>query len=71
MFRSVAYKKRHPNQLENYIMKITTAIIAAAAVLLPLTAQADHHGKKPTKNVVEIAAGAKDFSTLVAAVKAG
>ena len=71
VFRSVAYKKRHPNQLENYIMKITTAIIAAAAVLLPLTAQADHHGKKPTKNVVEIAAGAKDFSTLVAAVKAG
>ena len=52
-------------------MKITTAIIAAAAVLFPLTAQADHHGKKPTKNVVEIAAGAKDFSTLVAAVKAG
>ena len=42
-------------------MKITTAIIAAAAVLLPLTAQADHHGKKPTKNVVEIAADAKDF----------
>ena len=52
-------------------MKITTAIIAAAALLLPLTAQADHHGKKPTKNVVEIAAGAKDFSTIVAAVKAG
>lgn len=64
-------KKRHPIQLTNYTMKITTAIIAAAAVLLPLTAQADHHGKKPTKNVVEIAAGAKDFSTLVAAVKAG
>ncbi|MEN8774965.1 MAG: fasciclin domain-containing protein [Akkermansiaceae bacterium] len=51
-------------------MKITTAIIAAAAVLLPLTAQADHHGKKPTKSVVEIAVGAEDFSTLVAAVKA-
>ena len=71
MFRSRALKKRHPIQLTNYTMKITTAIIAAAAVLLPLTAQADHHGKKPTKNVVEIAAGAKDFSTLVAAVKAG
>ena len=52
-------------------MKIITTVIAATAFLFPLTAQADHHGAKPTKNVVEIAASAKDFSTLVAAVKAG
>ena len=51
-------------------MKITTALFAAAALLLPMTAQADPETKKPTKNVVEIAAGAEDFSTLVAAVKA-
>ena len=52
-------------------MKIITTVIAATAFLFPLAAQADHHGAKPTKNVVEIAASAKDFSTLVAAVKAG
>ncbi len=52
-------------------MKIITTVIAAIAFLFPLAAQADHHGAKPTKNVVEIAASAKDFSTLVAAVKAG
>ena len=51
-------------------MKIITTVIAATAFLFPLVAQADHHGAKPTKNVVEIAASAKDFSTLVAAVKA-
>ena len=44
-------------------MKIITTVIAATAFLFPLTAQADHHGAKPTKNVVEIAASAKDFST--------
>ncbi|MFT6864365.1 MAG: putative surface protein with fasciclin (FAS1) repeats [Akkermansiaceae bacterium] len=49
-------------------MKITTALVAAAALLLPITAQAAP--AEPTKNVVEIAAGAEDFSTLVAAVKA-
>ena len=51
-------------------MKIIATAIAATAFLLPLTAQADHHGKKPTKSLVEIAVGAEDFSTLVAAVKA-
>lgn len=53
---------------KNKTMKITTALFAAAALLLPITAQADP--EKPTKNVVEIAVGAEDFSTLVAAVKA-
>ena len=48
-------------------MKITTAIFAAAAILLPVSVQAE---PKATKNVVEIAVGAEDFSTLVAAVKA-
>ncbi len=49
-------------------MKITTALFAAAALLLPVSVQAE---PKPTKTVVEIAVGADDFSTLVAAVKAG
>ena len=51
-------------------MKITTALFAAAALLLPVTAQADPKADKPSKTVVEIAVGAEDFSTLVAAVKA-
>ncbi|MDB4287628.1 fasciclin domain-containing protein [bacterium] len=50
-------------------MKIKTALFVAASLLLPITAQADHHGKKE-KSVVEIAVGNEDFSTLVAAVKA-
>lgn len=50
-------------------MKLTTTLIAAAALLLPITAGAET-ATKPTKNVVEIAAGNDDFSTLVAAVKA-
>ena len=50
-------------------MKITTTLFAAAALLLPISAQADTDTKaKPT--VVEIAVGNEDFSTLVAAVKA-
>ena len=49
-------------------MKITTALFAAAALLLPVSLQAQ---PKATKSVVEIAAGAEDFSTLVAAAKAG
>jgi uncharacterized surface protein with fasciclin (FAS1) repeats len=48
-------------------MKLKAILFAAAALALPVTAQAD---TKPIKNVVEIAAGADDFSTLVAAVKA-
>lgn len=53
-------------------MKLKSLIFAAAALALPATALADHHAKdkKPTKTVVEIAAGSEDFSTLVAAVKA-
>ena len=50
-------------------MKITTTLFAAAALLLPVSAQAQDTKKaKPT--VVEIAVGNEDFSTLVAAVKA-
>jgi uncharacterized surface protein with fasciclin (FAS1) repeats len=50
-------------------MKITTTLFAAAALLLPITAQAESAEKaKPT--VVEIAVGNENFSTLVAAVKA-
>lgn len=40
----------------------------AAAAMLSLVAPV--HAETPTKNVVEIAAGNSDFSTLVAAVKA-
>lgn len=54
------------------IMKMKTLLFAAAALVFPATAVADHHAKdkKPSKNVVQIAAGADDFSTLVTAVKA-
>ena len=48
-------------------MKIlSSAILALGVILAPIAAQAE----EPTKNVIEIAAGNKDFSTLVAAVKA-
>lgn len=50
-------------------MKLTTSIFAAAALLMPITMHAET-ADKPTQNVVEIAAGNDDFSTLVAAVKA-
>lgn len=43
--------------------------IAAALLIAPI-AFADHHGMKKEQNVVEIAAGNPDFSTLVAAVQA-
>jgi uncharacterized surface protein with fasciclin (FAS1) repeats len=56
-------------QIKNKTMKITTTLFAAAALLLPVSAQAQDTKKaKPT--VVEIAVGNEDFSTLVAAVKA-
>ena len=56
-------------KLKNKTMKITTTLFAAAALLLPITAQAESAEKaKPT--VVEIAVGNENFSTLVAAVKA-
>ncbi len=45
---------------------LSASLLALSVVLTPLAAQAE----TPTKNVVEIAAGNKDFSTLVAAVKA-
>lgn len=54
-------------------MKKTSSIIAiAAAALFPFTALADHHDEKKAakQNIVEIAAGNEDFSTLVAAVTA-
>ena len=44
-------------------------LIAAALLIAPI-AFADHHGMKKEQNVVEIAAGNPDFSTLVAAVQA-
>ncbi len=48
-------------------MKLTSITLMAFAVILaPISAMAE----APVKNVVEIAAGNKDFSTLVAAVKA-
>lgn len=50
-------------------MKLTTTLFAAAALLLPITTQAET-AAKPTQSVVEIAVGNEDFSTLVAAVKA-
>lgn len=49
-------------------MKLKSLVFAAAALALPLTAQAGP--AKAEKNVVEIAAGAEDFSTLVTAVTA-
>jgi len=54
------------------LMKLKSLLFAAAALVFPATALADHHAKdkKPAKTVVEIAVGADDFSTLVAAVKA-
>lgn len=51
-------------------MKITTALFAAAALLLPISAQAETKTAKAEKNVVEIAVGNEAFSTLVAAAKA-
>ena len=52
--------------------KITLVIaLAVATITTPLTTKADptpdHHGEK---NIVQIASGLKDFSTVVAAVKA-
>lgn len=53
-------------------MKKLSLLLAASALLLPLTAQAGHHKehKKTEKNLVEIAVGNESFSTLVAAAKA-
>lgn len=53
-------------------MKKLTLFAAAVALLLPITAQANHHKEKKAaaQNVVAIAAGNKSFTTLVAAVKA-
>lgn len=47
---------------------IQTLAIFAVTLTLAAIAQADHH--KGKKDIVDIAAGNKDFSTLVAAVKA-
>lgn len=52
-------------------MKAITSLIAAASLLATTTGFASpEKAAEPAKNVVEIAAGNKDFSTLVAAVKA-
>ncbi len=49
------------------LTKLTSSTLAILAVAgLTVSAVADHH----EKNIVEVAAGNKDFSTLVAAVKA-
>ena len=45
---------------------LSTTLFALSVILSPIAARAE----APTKNVVEIAAGNKDFSTLVTAVKA-
>lgn len=45
---------------------LSTSLFALSVILFPIAARAE----APTKNVVEIAAGNKDFSTLVAAVNA-
>jgi uncharacterized surface protein with fasciclin (FAS1) repeats len=45
---------------------LSTTFFALSVILSPIAAQAE----APTKNVVEIAAGNTDFSTLVTAVKA-
>lgn len=55
------------NQKPN--MKLTTTLMAAAALLLPISSQAET-AAKPEKTVVEIAVGNDSFSTLVAAAKA-
>lgn len=46
------------------------ALLCAATVAFAPFASAHNHGGMATQNVVEIAAGDPDFSTLVAAVKA-
>lgn len=48
---------------------LSASLLALSVILAPVAARADHH-LPGEKTVVEIAAGNKDFSTLVAAVKA-
>lgn len=60
----MAFKNKPTNT-----MKFLASLFATAVLLAPVTASADNHAKGE-KNVVEIAAGNKDFSTLVAAVQA-
>ena len=57
----------HKKPKISLLMKLlSTSLFALSVILSPVAARAE----EPTKNVVEIAAGNKDFSTLVAAVKA-
>jgi len=65
-------QRRGPLTIKKKNMKLMTTLITAGALLLPIAAQANHHGeKKAASSIVEIAVGNDNFSTLVAAVKAG
>lgn len=48
----------------------TLSLVLMLSVLFLGAAQANHHGDKMKKDIVDTAAGNPDFSTLVAAVKA-
>ncbi len=50
--------------------KITTAIASAALLAFSSVALADDHAESASKNIVETAVGAGNFTTLVAAVQA-
>ena len=53
----------------NCMKLISSSLLALTVILSPVAARADHH-LTGEKTLVEIAAANKDFSTLVAAVKA-
>ncbi len=50
--------------------RLFSIILLCSAVVGTTVAMAGHHGDKAKPNIVEIAAGNADFSTLVAALKA-
>jgi len=50
-------------------LRITTAIASATLLFLSTAALADDHGKAESKNIVETAVDAGNFTTLVTAVK--
>jgi uncharacterized surface protein with fasciclin (FAS1) repeats len=48
-----------------------TAVVAAGAIAVPLaSADGNHHATAKSKNIVQVAASNKNFSTLVTAIKA-
>ena len=49
---------------------LLSAVCVITSAVLPATANADHHGEKGGKTIVETAIAADGFDTLVAAVKA-